>query len=48
MTFEGNGLNVISPPDPDEGRRYTEPIREEDRTYELENIYNMTVRQGLH
>ena len=28
MTFEGDGLKVIAPLDPDEGRRYTEPIRE--------------------
>jgi hypothetical protein len=45
MTFEGNGLKFIAPLDPDEGRRYTEPIREEDHTYELENIYKLTARQ---
>jgi hypothetical protein len=45
MTFEGNGLKVISPLDPDEGRRYTRPIREEDCTYKLENIYKVTTRQ---
>jgi hypothetical protein len=45
MTFEGNGLRVIAPLDPDEGHRYTEPIREEDRAYELENIYKLTARQ---
>jgi hypothetical protein len=45
MTFEGDGLRVIAPLDPDEGRRYTEPIREEDRTYEIENIYKLTARQ---
>jgi hypothetical protein len=28
MTFEGDGLRVIAPLDPDEGCRYTEPIRE--------------------
>jgi hypothetical protein len=28
MTFESNGLRVIASLDPDEGRRYTEPIRE--------------------
>jgi hypothetical protein len=28
MTFEGDVLRVIAPLDPDEGRRYTEPIRE--------------------
>jgi len=28
MTFEGDGLRVIAPLDPDEGRRYKEPIRE--------------------
>jgi hypothetical protein len=31
--------------DPDECQRYTEPIREEDRTYELDNIYKLTARQ---
>ena len=42
MRFEGNGLKVIAPLNPDEGHRYTEPIREEDRSYELENIYKLT------
>jgi hypothetical protein len=28
MNFEGDGLPVIAPLDPDEGQRYTEPIRE--------------------
>ena len=45
MKFEGYGLKVIAPLDPDKGRRYTEPIREEDCTYELENIYKLTARQ---
>ena len=45
MMFEGDDLRVISPLDPDEGQRYTEPIREEDRTYELENIYKLIARQ---
>jgi hypothetical protein len=45
MTFEGDGLRVIAPLDLDEGQRYTNPIREEDHTYELENIYKLTVRQ---
>jgi hypothetical protein len=45
MTFEGDGLKVFSPLDPNEGHRYTEPIREEDRTYELENIYKLTTGQ---
>jgi hypothetical protein len=43
--FEGDGLRVIAPLDPDEGPRYTEPIREEDHVYELENIYKLTTRQ---
>jgi hypothetical protein len=43
MAFEGDGLRVIAPLDPDEGHRYTEPIREEDHAYELENIYKLTV-----
>jgi hypothetical protein len=45
MTFERDGLRVIAPLDPDEGPRYTEPIREEDHTYELENIYKLTTKQ---
>jgi hypothetical protein len=45
MTFERDGLRVISPLDPDEGQRYTKPIREEDRAYEPENIYKLTTRQ---
>ena len=45
MTFEGDGLRVITPLDPDKGPRYTNPIREKDRTYELENIYKLTARQ---
>jgi hypothetical protein len=45
MTFERDGLRVIAPLDPDEGQRYIEPIREEDCTYELENIYKLTTRQ---
>jgi hypothetical protein len=45
MAFEGDGLRVIAPLDPDEGQRYTEPIREEDRAYELKNIYKLTARQ---
>jgi hypothetical protein len=42
MKFKGNILKVIAPLDPDEGRSYTEPIREEDHAYELENIYKLT------
>jgi hypothetical protein len=45
MTFEGDGLRVIAPLDPDEVQRNTEPIREEYHTYELENIYKLTARQ---
>ena len=41
MTFEGDGLRVIAPLDLDEGHKYTEPIREEDHAYELENIYKL-------
>jgi hypothetical protein len=44
MIFEGDGLRVIAPLDPNEVCRYTEPIREEDRTYELENIYKLISR----
>jgi hypothetical protein len=45
MTFEGDGLRVIAPLDPDEGPWYTKPIREEYYAYELENIYKLTTRQ---
>jgi hypothetical protein len=44
MTYEGDGLRVITPLDPDEGPRYTYPIREEDHAYELENIYKLRAR----
>jgi hypothetical protein len=45
MAFEGNGLKVIAPMDPNEGRIYMEPIRKEDCAYEIENIYKLTARQ---
>jgi hypothetical protein len=45
MTFERDGLRVIAPLDPNEGQQYTEPIREEDYAYKLENIYKLTSRQ---
>jgi hypothetical protein len=45
MRFERDGLSVITPLDLDEGQRYTKPIREEDCTNELENIYKLTARQ---
>jgi hypothetical protein len=45
MSFEGNDLKFIAPLDLDEGRRYADPIREEDRTYDLENIYKLIARQ---
>jgi hypothetical protein len=45
MTFERDGLRVIAPLDLDKGQRYTKTIREEDRTYELENICKLTTRQ---
>jgi uncharacterized protein (DUF1697 family) len=45
MTFERHGLRVISPLDLDEVQRYTKPIREEERIYELENIYKLTTRK---
>jgi hypothetical protein len=45
MTFEKDGVRVIAPLDPNEGPRYTEPIREEDHAFELENIFKLTARQ---
>jgi hypothetical protein len=44
MKFEKYGLRVIAPLDPYEGPRYTEPIREEDHRFELENIYKLTTK----
>jgi hypothetical protein len=38
MKFEGYGLRVILPLDPNEGQRYTKPIREEDHANEKDNI----------
>jgi hypothetical protein len=45
MSFEGDFLRVIAPLDLNEGKQYTEPIREEDCAYELENIYKLVARQ---
>jgi hypothetical protein len=45
MNFQRDGLRFITPLDPDEGQRYTEPIREEYHAYALENIYKLTARQ---
>jgi hypothetical protein len=45
MTFERNGLRITTPLDPDEGPRYTEPVREEDYKYEMENIYKLIAKQ---
>jgi hypothetical protein len=45
IKFEGDGLRVITPLDPDESHRYTEPIKEEDCAYDLENIYKLATRQ---
>jgi hypothetical protein len=41
MTFERDGLRFIAPLYPYEGPRYTDPIREEDHAYKLENIYKL-------
>jgi hypothetical protein len=45
MTFEEEGIRVIAPLDPNEGQRYTKPIREEYCAYELENIYKLIAIQ---
>jgi hypothetical protein len=44
MMFGVYFLRVITPLYPNEGQRYTNPIREEDRACELENIYKLTMR----
>jgi hypothetical protein len=44
MKFKRDGLRVIAPLYPNKGQRYTKPIKEEDRKYEVENIYKLTTR----
>ena len=39
MIFESNNMRVIVPLDPSEGARYTEPVREEYSTNDIDNIY---------
>jgi hypothetical protein len=45
MEFEEDGLRFIAPLDHYEDQRYTQPTREEDHAYELENIYKLIARQ---
>jgi hypothetical protein len=45
MIFERDGLRVISPLYLYEGQCYTEPIREEDHAYKLENISKLKDKQ---
>jgi uncharacterized protein YbcC (UPF0753/DUF2309 family) len=45
ITIERDCISIIEILDLDEGQRHTEPIREEDHAYELENIYKLTARQ---
>jgi hypothetical protein len=45
MKFERYGLRFIAPLDLDQGQRYTEPMKEEYRAYELENIYKLTTKK---
>jgi hypothetical protein len=44
MNFEKDGLRVIAPLDRLRSR-YIDPIREEDQTYDLENICKLRTRQ---
>jgi hypothetical protein len=48
MTFGRDGIRVIAPLDPNEGPRYIDPIREEEHTYELENIYKLIARKQYY
>jgi hypothetical protein len=45
MKFQGDGLRVIAPLNPDEGHGCTKHIREEDCAYEIENIYKFIAIQ---
>jgi len=44
MIFEKNSLRVVILLDPNEGARYTEPVRDEDSDNELDCIYQIPVQ----
>jgi len=44
IIFEKNSLRVVIPLDPSEGKRYTEPVRDNDYDGELDCIYQLTAR----
>ena len=45
MSFEGDVMRVIAPLVPDEGRRYIEPIKEEEYACDPKNIYHVSTSQ---
>ena len=42
MEFDNNGVRVIIPLDPAEGKRYTKPMRAEDA---IDQIYKITLHE---
>ena len=46
MSFEGNGIQVISPLDPALGPRYTKLIIVEEEARNIDTMYQLTVAQG--
>ena len=45
MTFEGHNIKIIAPLDPSIGPCYTKPIRVEEETREIDDLYKMTAMQ---
>ena len=45
MIFESKNMRVIIPLDPSEGVTYTEPVKEEYITADIDNIYQMTAKE---
>lgn len=45
MIFEGNNMGVLSPLDPSKGLRYIELVKEEYCAADIDNIYQMTVKE---
>ena len=45
MIFEGKHLRVITPLDPKDGDRYSEPIQEESQAQDLDRLYQPTANK---
>ena len=42
MTFEGHNIWIITPLDPTQGPHYTKPIRDEEETRDVDDLYKVT------